>query len=931
MPRMTLRHRFPGPGSLWRVALAALVSIHVFLPMSRAGAQRDTAFTAIVIGFEEEVSAFIRQIASLEARVDQALLDGRTAIANCDEPAVLRAVAALRQVQSDRQQLESRGAALRGRMLETVRDIYGVLTRVSLVEQVDADTNFQSLLRAGRGIDLARVAKDLAESRTLRANAGVAPERRDEVAALVRAIGRQVAAIDLLDRRRNDVRDATLGATIDAAIAALEREWQARKPACAGVPPRVTAVAAGPASGVNSVEIGPGTQSGPVEARVDALARALTLLEAQLAEADARGRHAVDRCDGPGVQAALDAMRRVQRDAIELSRRAAEIRLALRDEIRGALERIYLLSDLGTVDGDTNFRSLSNAGRVEDLARLARDLDDSKTVRLGAAVAPGRRDEVSALARLIGRLSAAVARVDRINNELRQILPARADSAIAALTALWAAREPACRGVRPVTHVDPPALAVPAGGDSAGVAGNVRVAELQQAAAALETAIASAQAAAEAAIAACDEPAFQQAMARLRQAELDAIALRRAADGLRQTLREDIRRMLERLIEISDLQNVDPDTNYRSLSNAGRAQDLARLAQDIVDSKTVRGAGVKPEHTAEVRRLSTDITRAVETVAALDAVRARLSDEVLGERVRGLLARLQAAWAAAASRCRPPDRRVADAMPPGGALEVPWTDSALTPSGNGDVFDATQVMIVEVARAALVQPAARQEQAGAAWLFVTRVAWPAGQQRAPPRPATVRALIVSLGQSSGEAFEVQLVSDSDQPVRLSGESLVVEPLKQNAQRQLRQQFQQVAARATSRLTMKLDAYCAEFAKLPPAAGAVFRVAAPERQARFAPMQRVLAASRRLQQAGRLTPDSSPGDYFHSIRQWAMWTRLERWTPQQYADRFVEHTRKNVVSQGRSWTADLERALRGFVPGRWKDILQVLEEADRQGQ
>jgi hypothetical protein len=107
---------------------------------------------------------------------------------------------------------------------------------------------------------------------------------------------------------------------------------------------------------------------------------------------------------------------------------------------------------------------------------------------------------------------------------------------------------------------------------------------------------------------------------------------------------------------------------------------------------------------------------------------------------------------------------------------------------------------------------------------------------------------------------------------------------------------------------------------------VFRIAPPEVQRAFAPAQRVLAAARHLRDAGALSPDSDPVAYFHSIRQWAVWTREQGFDEGRYADAFVEHARKNLEASGGRWKGEMGKALRRVVPGRWRDIQRILAAA-----
>lgn len=188
----------------------------------------------------------------------------------------------------------------------------------------------------------------------------------------------------------------------------------------------------------------------------------------------------------------------------------------------------------------------------------------------------------------------------------------------------------------------------------------------------------------------------------------------------------------------------------------------------------------------------------------------------------------------------------------------------------------------------------------------------------------IRMVLTSLGASTGEAFEVQVINDGAAPVRLTG-SLVLEPIAKASQAAVHRQLQRAVPRGA--MTARLNAYCLEFLRQPPGAGTLFRIAPPEVQKKFASMRSILDASRKLREAGVLTPDSDPKTYFHAIRQWAIWTKAQKFTLDSFGKAFVEHTKKNVQTAGRPWTQQLEQALLGVVPGRWRDITRVLAEAD----
>jgi hypothetical protein len=89
---------------------------------------------------------------------------------------------------------------------------------------------------------------------------------------------------------------------------------------------------------------------------------------------------------------------------------------------------------------------------------------------------------------------------------------------------------------------------------------------------------------------------------------------------------------------------------------------------------------------------------------------------------------------------------------------------------------------------------------------------------------------------------------------------------------------------------------------------------------------VLDAAARLRDAGRLVPDSDPESYFHSIRQWSIWTLTESLDEARFAEAFVAQARKNFEASDQAWSGEIERAVRQLVPGRWAAVQQVLEAA-----
>jgi hypothetical protein len=194
------------------------------------------------------------------------------------------------------------------------------------------------------------------------------------------------------------------------------------------------------------------------------------------------------------------------------------------------------------------------------------------------------------------------------------------------------------------------------------------------------------------------------------------------------------------------------------------------------------------------------------------------------------------------------------------------------------------------------------------------------------RATRVHAYLTSLGNSTGEAFDIEIVNDGVEPVRLDGDGVVVQPIKAGSDKTLRAELRQAANRASGAVASRANAYCLEFKLKPPERGTMFEVSDAATQRQFAPAREILRASRRLQNAGELMPDSDPTDYFHSIRQWAIWVNEQRFTLPGYRTAFIERTKKNAEALGRKWSKDLENALTAFVPHRWDEITKILREA-----
>jgi len=200
---------------------------------------------------------------------------------------------------------------------------------------------------------------------------------------------------------------------------------------------------------------------------------------------------------------------------------------------------------------------------------------------------------------------------------------------------------------------------------------------------------------------------------------------------------------------------------------------------------------------------------------------------------------------------------------------------------------------------------------------------PSSAQAKAHAAAPVSFSFVSNGSPSGEAFEFRLVDPSGKLQEISiPDGLVVEPLKPGT-------AQPVSAAPGEKLrTSKLNAYCVAYNKDAPTRDAVYRVAPPEVQERYKPIRAVIRAGRELAAAGKFHPDGDAADYIISIRQYALWTRLENWNEEKFGEVFREKTKQIAEQSKVEWTKQLDDALRALVPGRWRDISMVLEGARR---
>jgi len=188
----------------------------------------------------------------------------------------------------------------------------------------------------------------------------------------------------------------------------------------------------------------------------------------------------------------------------------------------------------------------------------------------------------------------------------------------------------------------------------------------------------------------------------------------------------------------------------------------------------------------------------------------------------------------------------------------------------------------------------------------------------------LQMFLTNVGSSTGEAFTAHVLNNGDEPMDIDVKGLVVEPLKEEAQRIVQQQLQRIMPQ--NPVSAQLDAYCLEFLRLPPVADQMFQLAPKGLQEQFAPIRNVLDAAKQLNDLGLLPPDSNPAAYFHSITQWAIWAREEGLDQGGFTDAFVQHTRKQVEATGNQWTGQFDDVVRGAAPARWQNITRILETA-----
>ena len=185
-------------------------------------------------------------------------------------------------------------------------------------------------------------------------------------------------------------------------------------------------------------------------------------------------------------------------------------------------------------------------------------------------------------------------------------------------------------------------------------------------------------------------------------------------------------------------------------------------------------------------------------------------------------------------------------------------------------------------------------------------------------------LVTSLGRSTGEAFDVQVVNNTGKPVELRPGAVVLRPLKDAAAKRLTREFADAGKKA---VRLRMNGYCLQFLKLPPKAGMIFTAAPADVQKQFAGARDIFVAAGALNRRGLIKPTGNAESYFHSIRQWAWWTREQKFTESSFTNAMLEYTKKNLANAKQPWTKEAEAYVRATTPKRWADIRNVLRLAD----
>jgi hypothetical protein len=181
--------------------------------------------------------------------------------------------------------------------------------------------------------------------------------------------------------------------------------------------------------------------------------------------------------------------------------------------------------------------------------------------------------------------------------------------------------------------------------------------------------------------------------------------------------------------------------------------------------------------------------------------------------------------------------------------------------------------------------------------------------------------IVSNGKSTGEAFQLQLADPTGKVKSVQmPEGTVLEAIRAGVTKPVS------ASGGANLVKQPLNGFCLEFNKHPPVEGTMYRIAGEATQQKYRPLSFLSEAGGQMKQKNAFHPDSDPAAYNDAILQYAVWSKLEGWSQEQFTQHFVERTKENADALHVKWTKEMESALRGAAPGRWKDISEMLQEA-----
>jgi hypothetical protein len=179
----------------------------------------------------------------------------------------------------------------------------------------------------------------------------------------------------------------------------------------------------------------------------------------------------------------------------------------------------------------------------------------------------------------------------------------------------------------------------------------------------------------------------------------------------------------------------------------------------------------------------------------------------------------------------------------------------------------------------------------------------------------VTVSFVATGQASGDTIRPRIQNRSGRRVRIVvPDGLVLRPTGAMTQ-----------PPADTPNAASVTGYCAEFARKPPPAGAIYEMAPAAMQKRYGSLRSVLKAARDATESGPLQ-GGDRASYVHSLTQWSSWTKLEQWSEKDFSKHFIDKAKENLGRAGQKWTKDIEKAIGGDVPKRWTDIRGVLDRA-----